>query len=40
MRIETIITAVIVLSIVWGGLVYFVRRALFYERQKSLNGKD
>lgn len=40
MKIETIITALIVLSIVWGGLIYFIRKALFYEKQKLLNGKD
>ncbi|AFH48368.1 Hypothetical protein IALB_0656 [Ignavibacterium album JCM 16511] len=34
------ITAVIVLSVVWGGLIYFIRKALFYEKRKSLNGKD
>ncbi|MFN3693830.1 MAG: hypothetical protein ACK4UV_02385 [Ignavibacterium sp.] len=40
MKIETIITAIIVLSIVCGGLIYFIRKALFYEKQKLLNGKD
>ncbi|MGQ9797866.1 MAG: MetS family NSS transporter small subunit [Ignavibacterium sp.] len=38
MKIETIITAVIVLSVVWGGLIYFIRKALFYEKKKSVNG--
>ena len=40
MQIETIITALIVLGIVWGGLVFFVCRALKYESLKSKNGKD
>lgn len=40
MKIETIITAFVVLSIVWGGLAYFIRRALFFEKQKLLNGKN
>ncbi|MCX8105031.1 MAG: MetS family NSS transporter small subunit [Ignavibacterium album] len=40
MKIETIITAVIVLSVVWGGLIYFIRKALFYEKHKLLNGKN
>lgn len=40
MKIEMIITAVIVLSVVWGGLIYFIRKALFYEKRKTLNGKD
>lgn len=38
MKIETIITAFVVLTVVWGGLVYFIRKALFYENKKSLNG--
>lgn len=38
MKIETILTAVIILSIVWGGLIYFIRKALFYEKKKSVNG--
>jgi hypothetical protein len=38
MKIETILTAVIVLSTVWGGLIYFIRKALFYEKKKSVNG--
>lgn len=38
MKIETIITAVIVLGVVWGGLIYFIRKALFYEKKKSVNG--
>lgn len=38
MKIETILTAMIVLSIVWGGLIYFIRKALFYEKKKSING--
>lgn len=38
MKIETILTAMIVLSIVWGGLIYFIRKAFFYEKKKSVNG--
>jgi hypothetical protein len=38
MKLETIITAIIVLSVVWGGLIYFIRKALFYEKKKSVNG--
>lgn len=40
MKPETIITAIIVLIVVWGGLIYFIRRALFYESKKRLNGKE
>lgn len=38
MKIETIITAFVVLTVVWGGLFCFIRKALFYEKKKSLNG--
>lgn len=38
MKIETILTTVIVLGVVWGGLIYFIRKALFYEKKKSVNG--
>lgn len=40
MKLETIITAVLVLGIVWGGLIYFLRNAINYEKKKTLNGKD
>jgi len=34
MKIETIITAFIVVGIVWGGLSFFLSRAIKYERNK------
>ncbi len=40
MNIETILTAIVVLITVWGGLIYFIRKALFHEKQKLENGKD
>lgn len=40
MQPETIITAICVLGIVWGGLIFFIRKAFFYEKKKSLNGEN
>ncbi len=39
MKIITIFTALIVLSIVWGGLIFFLSRAVKYEKMKSRNGE-
>lgn len=39
MNILTILTAVIVLGIVWGGLVFFLVRAMKYEKLKTENGE-
>ena len=36
----TIITAVLVIGIVWGGLTIFLSRALKYEKLKMKNGKE
>jgi len=36
----TIITAVLVIGIVWGGLVLFLTRALKYEKIKMQNGEE
>ena len=40
MNALTIITAVIVIGIVWGGLTFFLSRALKYEKIKMKNGKE
>jgi hypothetical protein len=40
MDISTIITALIVLGIVWGGLAFFIFRAVKYEKLKTGNGKE
>jgi len=40
MAISTIITVVIVLGIVCGGLGVFLFKALKYEKLKSKNGKE
>jgi hypothetical protein len=34
----TVITAFIVLSIVWGGLAFFLTKAFKYEKLKEKNG--
>lgn len=39
MNISMIITIIFVLGIVWGGLVYFLLRAVKYEKLKSSNGE-
>jgi hypothetical protein len=36
----TIITAVLVIGIVWGGLTFFLSRALKYEKLKQANGEE
>ncbi len=40
MNASTIITLVLVIGIVWGGLIYFLSRAVKYEKLKSKNGKE
>jgi hypothetical protein len=35
-----ILTMIIVLSIVWGGLTFFIIRAMKYEKRKQANGKE
>ena len=40
MNIATIITMVLVLGIVWGGLIFFLLRAIKYEKVKTQNGED
>ncbi|HKI78279.1 MAG TPA: MetS family NSS transporter small subunit [Ignavibacteriaceae bacterium] len=39
MNIFTILTAVVVLGIVWGGLTFFLTRAMKYEKMKTENGE-
>jgi hypothetical protein len=34
--ISTYITAIIILTIVWGGFAYFVRKAFLFEKKKRL----
>ena len=40
MEIRTIITMIIVLGIVWGGLAFFLIRAIKYEKVKIKNGEE
>ena len=40
MEISTIITMIIVLGIVLGGLSIFIFKAVKYEKLKSKNGKE
>jgi len=40
MSITSIITALIVIGVVWGGLTFFLSRALKYEKLKLKNGKE
>jgi hypothetical protein len=40
MEISTIVTMILVIGIVWGGLTYFLVRAIKYEKIKSQNGED
>jgi uncharacterized protein YneF (UPF0154 family) len=40
MNIFTIITAAIVVGIVWGGLLFFLRKAMKYEKLKQKNGEE
>ncbi len=40
MNISTLITLILVIGIVWGGLIFFLTRAVKYEKLKSKNGKE
>ncbi len=40
MTLSTIITMIIVLGIVWGGLSIFIFKAFKYEKLKSKNGEE
>ncbi|UCH65393.1 MAG: MetS family NSS transporter small subunit [Ignavibacterium sp.] len=40
MEVSTIITMVIVLGIVWGGLILLLLRAINYEKHKSQDGEN
>ena len=40
MNAFTIITAIIVVGIVWGGLSFFLSKALKYEKMKMKDGEE
>ncbi len=39
MNLITIITMILVLGLVWGGVLFFMIRAFKYEKIKQNNGK-
>lgn len=40
MELSGIITMIVVLGIVWGGLSFFLSRAVKYEKLKRKNGEE
>jgi hypothetical protein len=40
MSLESILTLIIVAGTVWGGLVYFLLRAIKYEKEKVKIGEE
>ena len=40
MELSTIITMIFVNGIVWGGLAFFLSRAIKYEKEKSVDGES
>ena len=40
MELIAIVTMILVLGIVWGGLTFFIARAIKYEGIKRKNGED
>lgn len=40
MEVSTIITMIVVLGIVWGGVIIFITRALKYEKEKVKIGEE
>ena len=40
MELSGIITMIVVLGIVWGGLTFFLSRAVKYEKFKRKNGEE
>ena len=40
MNIYTFVTAIVVVGLVWGGLTFFLTRALKYEKMKMKNGEE
>jgi uncharacterized integral membrane protein len=39
MELPAIITVIAILGLVWGGLAFFLTRAMKYEKMKRENGK-
>jgi hypothetical protein len=40
MEISAVITMVLVIGLVWGGLTFFLTRAVKYEKMKKKNGEE
>lgn len=40
MGILSILTLIVVVGIVWGGLTYFLFKAIKFEKKKVNNGKE
>jgi len=40
MNFLTIISAILVIGVVWGGFAFFLSRALKYEKMKMKNGEE
>ena len=40
MEASGFVTMIVVLGVVWGGVAFFVGRALKYEREKEKLGED
>ena len=39
MELSAIVTMIVVLGLVWGGLTFFLLRAMKYEKLKKANGE-
>jgi hypothetical protein len=39
MEVSAVITLIAVLGLVWGGLAFFLTRAMKYEKLKKANGE-
>lgn len=40
MNLLTIITAVIIIGLIWGGFVFFISRAVKFEKMKKENAQQ
>lgn len=40
MSLPSILTLIVVVGIVWGGLTYFLFKAIKFEKKKLNNGKE
>lgn len=40
MNVISLFTMILVLGTIWGGLIYFIIRAVKYEKEKAKIGKE